>query len=308
MAGRRPVRFGAAATAFAPGHLSLVFSPRTAARDPRARGSVGAGLLLELGVRVRARAPGRRTGGLQLESDLPGPNRISEEVARRLLAGHPTGLDVEIRHELPVGQGFGMSAASAAATGLAVARILSIEPGRAWETAHLADLFGRGGLGGVAAIRGGGGWEVRLRPGIGARGRVVHGPFRRSVLLAIAGSNRPSPELLGSPAFLRRVERAAAGLLEPLGTAPSERELLAAGERFTDRLRLGPRRVLEHVRQLRRAGCWAGQTMFGSALWAVAGSDRAHRRAVAYLHAVGTPALELRAAVRGARCTGASIG
>lgn len=300
MSGRPPPPAVREAAAFAPGHLTLFFTPDLTARDPRARGSVGVGVCLELGVRAWARWDPSRHGGVRLRSDRRGPHPISRDVARRLVGTRDGRLELELRHELPVGQGFGMSAAAATAVALAVGGVLGTPSAEAWQVAHLADLFGGGGLGGVAAL-GGGGWELRQRPGIPPYGRVVHRRFAPALLLIPMGRARPSSALLGSAQFLRRLERAGAPCVRLARGPASPAELLEASERFTDRVALGPDDLLEEARALRRLGAWVGQTMFGSSLWAIAKEPPARERILHRLQQRDRRAVELLAARSGAR-------
>ncbi|HTZ61248.1 MAG TPA: hypothetical protein VMC82_01190 [Thermoplasmata archaeon] len=295
MSGPRVVR----ARAFAPGHVTGIFAPSPAARDPRARGSIGAGLVLELGVSAAAefRAGTGRTTRVLADVDRPLP--ISEEVARRLRPARRGALTVRLVHHLPIGQGFGMSAAGAAATALAVAAVAGHSRRVALETAHLADLFGAGGLGGVAAIADGGGLELRRRAGLAPWGRVEHARFDGAVFVGVAGAPLPSPRLLGRASFLERVA-AAAGPLPDLLRHPSPVRFFDASERFTDRLGLAPPPLRRVVTALRARGARAAQAMFGRSFFAYAPNARARRRVVAWLTDHRLPALELRTALTGA--------
>ncbi|HLM70061.1 MAG TPA: pantothenate kinase, partial [Thermoplasmata archaeon] len=198
------------ARAFAPGHLTGVFRPEAGDRDPRARGSVGAGIVLELGAWAEARFTRGGRSILRVEGDGRDSWPISEDVARRLRPDAPGTLVVRLKHELPVGQGFGMSAAGALATALALASISGTPRSQAVQVAHLADLFGGGGLGGVAAILGGG-LEVRRQPGVPPYGQVVHRAFRSALLVGVVGPTIPSPSVLRSRAALRRITKASHG-------------------------------------------------------------------------------------------------
>ncbi|MGB6500180.1 MAG: hypothetical protein WBG19_02095, partial [Thermoplasmata archaeon] len=91
------------ASAFAPAHVTGAFLPRTEARDPRGRGSVGVGLVLEAGVRAQAEWVRSDRSRLNIVADLPGRFEISQEVAGRLLARRPGRLTVRLTHQLPIG-------------------------------------------------------------------------------------------------------------------------------------------------------------------------------------------------------------
>ncbi len=287
------------AHAFAPGHITGIFSPATEARDPRARGSRGAGIVLELGAWAEARwVPGRRPH-VDLASDLERELPISGEVASRLLGPRRGTLSVRLRHELPVGQGFGMSAAGALSTALACARVLDLPAERGIEVAHLSDLYGHGGLGGVSAVLEGG-WERRLTPGIPPHGRSIHRPFSRPVWIALLGPPLPSPRLLGDAKFLETVRRAATGGLRHLARRPTEGVFLSESERFSDRVGIAPPRLGRTVRSLRRSGAWSGQAMFGRSVWAVPRSRSGRSQLVRALSRLGVRAVELSASRTGA--------
>lgn len=287
------------ARAFAPGHVTGAFLPRTDARDPRGRGSVGIGLVLDAGVFAEAEWIPSRRSCVSVTADGNPALDISTEVARRLLARRPGRLRVRLRHQLPVGQGFGTSAAGAMATALSVARVVGEPRSRAIETAHLADLFGGGGLGGVAAILGGG-LEVRLRPGIPPFGRVTRGPFPGSLLIAVVGPPMPSPALLSDPTTLAHVT-AAYDAIRDLVAAPSPDRFWTASERFTDRLGLAPREVRDALRAVRRRGGRAAQAMFGRSLFAALPTGARRDGVLRWMERRGLRAVELSVGRRGAR-------
>ncbi|MGP8075034.1 MAG: hypothetical protein ACLP74_08505 [Thermoplasmata archaeon] len=287
------------ARAFAPGHVTGLFVPSTGARDPRARGSLGAGVVLEAGVWAEAEwRPGPRLR-VRLTSDLGRPLEISEEVARRLAPPGTGTLSVTLRHMLPVGQGFGTSASGALATALAVARVSGRSRSKAVEVAHLADLFGGGGLGGVAAILGGG-LEVRARPGIPPFGEILRCPFRDSLLLGIAGPPLPTPTVLNDRKALARIAAAAEGL-GALTRDPSPERFWDASEAFTDRAGLAPRELRDLLRGLRRRGARGAQAMFGRSFFARLPTDERRRDTLRWMARRGVPVIELSAASKGAR-------
>jgi pantoate kinase len=286
------------ARAFAPGHVTGVFAPSTGARDPRARGSLGAGIVLEAGVTAEAEWRAGPRLRVHLTSDLRRRLVISEEVARRLAPSHPGTLSVALRHTLPVGQGFGTSASGALATALAVAQVTGRSRSKAVEVAHLADLFGGGGLGGVAAILGGG-LEVRVRPGIPPFGKILHRPFLESVLLGITGAPIPTPNVLNDRKALARIA-AAAGGLGALTLDPSPEQFWDASEAFTDRAGLAPRELRDLLRGLRRRGARGAQAMFGRSFLAQLPKGDRRRETLLWLARRRVPAIELSPASRGA--------
>ncbi len=192
-----------------------------------------------------------------------------------------------------------MSAAGALATAVAVAAALDLPQAQAIQVAHLADLFGRGGLGGVAAILGGG-LEVRRRGGVPPWGKVDHFPFLGAVFLLGGGRPLPSPELLRDPDLLGRVHRAGLPGLRRLGERPDPRRFLQEAERFTDALGLAPPRLARLIREVRATGCRTAQTMFGQTAYAVPAGPTARSALVAYLVRHRLPAVEIPVARHGA--------
>ena len=241
--------------------------------------------------------PARRAS-IAVQSGAGGALPISRNVAERLFGANPGRLTVSLAHALPVGQGFGMSAAGAVATALAVAAVADVPRQRAIEVAHLADLFGGGGLGGVAAILGGG-LEVRTAPGVPPFGRVTFGPGPAQLLVGVVGRPISTRQVLSSPRWQRRIAAAAAPF-ERLAARPTVDALWSASESFTDRLGLAPRRLGDVLRGLRRRGGRAAQAMFGTAFFAALPRDRRRSEVVRWLARRGIAAVEMATARRGA--------
>lgn len=261
---------------------------------------MGAGLVLEAGVQASAEWRPSRLPSVELRADVSQPLPISEEVARQLLARRPGHLTLRLTHELPIGQGFGMSAAGALASALAVTAVTGGTRPQAVEIAHLADLQGGGGLGGVSAILGGG-MEFRQRPGIPPWGKVQHATISGTAFVIVAGAAWPSPSLLTDPRFLRRVKHAAHAGLSRLRARPSLGNFLLEAERFTDSLELGPASLLHDVRELRSRETRVAQAMFGRSLFAVPRTRRARTSLIENLSHLRLRAVEVPFARRGAR-------
>lgn len=272
--------------AFAPGHITGIFSPHLEEVDPLARGSTGAGLVLDLGARARVSvepvAPGK--GELRLTSGgkvvgLP----ITERALRVLLSPGHHRVIVEVSHDLPTSQGFGMSAAGTLAAALGVAKALGLPTHDAVAAAHRAELDLHGGLGGIPAILGGG-LEVRRRAGLPPLGRVERTEGREGIFVASLPETLPSPPLLREPDFLRRVSRAAERLLDELPPPPVPLlSLLRASEQFTDALGLAPPRLRALIEGCRESGCPTAQAMLGNTIFSLPGDVDQEERLLSVL-------------------------
>lgn len=260
----------ATAKAFAPGHVTGLFVPVTAPADPLSRGSLGAGLVLEVGATAKVTATPAPHPSLSLwQGDRPADLPVTRAAVEKLLAQAPKGweLRVELAHALPISSGMGMSAAGTLAASLATTRLLGLDARKAVEAAHRAELEAHTGLGGVAAILGGG-LEVRRRAGLEPWGLVERTPVEAMVLLAFRPDPMPSPPLLSDPHFLDRVREAGEGLLSRLPPPPLSVETFQdSSNRFTESLGLASGPVLEALQEGRREGLPLAQAMLGQALF-----------------------------------------
>jgi pantoate kinase len=281
------------ASAFAPGHVTGIFTPDVTARDPRGHGSRGAGIVLEIGVTAEAQWDPHGPRRLDLDADVAGPLPITNDVARRLIGARSGRVSIRLIHQLPVSQGFGMSAAGAVATALALSRLFRTSRQKAIEVAHLAELFGGGGLGGVAAILGGG-LEVRLRAGVPPFGRVAHRSFAPPVVVGVVGGPIPSPRILQDEHALARIARAADTFASRWAQF-TPTQFLDASEQFTDAAGLTTPALARTLRALRSRGGWAAQAMFGRSFFVVPRTSTARRAIWMELARRNLRAIELRA-------------
>jgi len=137
--------------AFCPGHATAFFEVHEDP-DPRAKGSRGAGLSITLGVHTlaRVREAARRSVDIFVNE-----RRQKAEVTRRVvdkLAGSRS-MEIKILSEtpLPVSQGFGVSAAAALSTALALNEALGqgLSREELVAIAHETEVECRTGLGDV---------------------------------------------------------------------------------------------------------------------------------------------------------------
>ena len=151
-------------------------------------GSRGVGIRLSLGARAEVvpRDDGEVIVTLDGEvSDAP----VTRAVASIMAPG--TGFDISIDNDLPVSQGFGMSAAGAIAAGLAIADVAGMSRSEAFAAAHVAEVRCGGGLGDVSAIVGGRDVPIRTVAGLPPHGAVRNAGFKiPRITLAVGGTRR----------------------------------------------------------------------------------------------------------------------
>lgn len=195
----------AAVTAFCPGHISGYFR-RVSGDTPAATGSLGAGVVISEGVTATV-AESARTSVRILRRDSSGresePEHGSPPVEYVMERLGVTAAVVTVCR-LPIGAGFGLSAAALLATLTALNRLyhLDLSAHDIALIAHEAEVRFRTGLGDVSACQGGG-WVVRH--GAGIDGRIERRYYPSGPLCAVSFGPIHTPSVLGSPEKMARV-------------------------------------------------------------------------------------------------------
>jgi pantoate kinase len=271
------------ATAFAPAHVSGLFAVHDEPREPLAKGSRGAGWSLSLGATAKVRlAPETRIFVAGKPFDAP----VTRAALAMLSPG--TGLQVELRLDLPVGQGFGMSAAGSLAAALAAASLLGLEPERALEATHTAEVQSGTGLGDAVGSWFGAG-ETRIKPGCPPHGWAmrVEPPQGTEFLFCVMGRGIATPTIIQDPAWkaqTRNLGDAAVDRILAAGREKAWEAILAESHRFSLGLGLMPPAMAAAGRSLPSDMAW-GQSMLGSTLWATGPGESMEKAAAQLAHA-----------------------
>jgi pantoate kinase len=253
--------------AFAPGHVTGFFAIRDESEEPERIGSVGAGFSVEQGVSSRVHIQRQGFPGVDLRIDGAVAEAETTRTAVELvLAREPWNVWIEQSMGLPIGQGFGMSAAGALSAALAVAAALGRSREDALWAAHSAEVVNRTGLGdAVGAFHGG--FEVRRQAGLPPHGRVeVFDRTRRPVALAVVGGPLATRSILGDSGRRQRIQTAGRDALQRLGTTPDVAGFVAASDAFARQSGLrGP--DVQAALDALPPGALAGQCMLGGSVF-----------------------------------------
>ncbi len=150
--------------AFSPGSITLFFEIKDEHKDPLKMGSRGIGVCVSRGAITHVQQ------GEELRIYVNGENvknSIQEDIAR---AYNFKGT-IHTELQLPISQGFGMSAAAALSTSLAIAKLKNKTYLQAAQIAHRVEVERKSGLGDVASQYEGG-FTLRLKEGIHPYGIV----------------------------------------------------------------------------------------------------------------------------------------
>lgn len=249
-------------TAFCPGHISGYFLP-VISDDPSTTGSLGAGLVIRDGVSVRVTPSedsiilARRVspGGQVLEE-------FQESPPISWLAGKfPGSFSIETICRLPIGAGFGLSAAALMACSFALNRLCrtGLTFDQCCQYAHEAEIIHRTGLGDVAACQDGG-RDYRLGAGIGAE--ILRYHDLPAPVYAVTFGPLPSPGILGSEKALEQISRA-----YPARSPDTPEEFFRLSRTFAEGSGLMTPDVAELLCHCDREGVHASMTMLGNGVF-----------------------------------------
>lgn len=253
----------ASVTAFCPGHISGYFR-RVDGRDLATTGSIGAGIVINEGVTVTASTSAspsviiRKRAGTGMLSDLALDSPPLLSAMNRL--GVSAALVTECR--LPIGAGFGLSAAALLASLTALNRLheCGMSAHEIARIAHETEVTHRTGLGDVAACQSGG--RV-VRTSAGIDGHIERRFDLTEPLCAVSFGPIHTPSVLGSPAQMERVTHAF-----PRESPESVTDFFRLCREFADKSGLVTPEVRQVLGGCDRAGIPASMTMLGNGVFA----------------------------------------
>ena len=189
------------AVAFSPGHISGYFR-RIEGSDPRTTGSVGAGVVIDEGVRATV-SPATDT---DIQVTRQGHMSAGSPPVEYALDRLGVRAHVTTECQLPIGAGFGLSAAALLATLTAANHLfdLGLSADEVASRAHEAEVVHRTGLGDVAASQAGG---VVCRMGPGIHADIIRF-YPEEPLYAVSLGPLPTASVLSSPEAMARIAAA----------------------------------------------------------------------------------------------------
>jgi len=226
---------------FVPGHISLTFSIWPD-KDPLVMGSTGMGIVLSEGVHcavINEQSTTNENIVIRKGEKVEDPVTLR---AIELLGFNNKGLTIYIRHDLPLGSGFGISGASALAACLELEKDLDL----CVKAAHQAEIEFKTGLGDVIAI------ATSLRnhmfPSIvvrhepGCNGKTSVYPIDEKFVICISGLGRDTSEILSDKEWVEIINSAALGIQYNDVTI---RSVIKAGRLFTEKTGLINKNISE---------------------------------------------------------------
>jgi pantoate kinase len=266
-------------TVFAPSHITGFFEIRKH-KDPLSSGSRGAGVTLDNGVYTRVECK-EGEGSLKIFLNDNAPvedNSISLTTIKILKEQYPDKLknwDLKIKHttKVPVGAGFGVSAACALGTAMGISYLLKLPLtfNQAASVAHQAELKLGSGLGDVIAeIHGG--LVLRLKegaPGHGKVDRLLGWNDEPLFVISKTLGEIETSHIINDPEYIQKINLAGSQLLQQLKSKPDVSEFMKLSYIFAEKTGLMDTEILEIVQILKEESIGASMAMLGRTAFAI---------------------------------------
>ena len=258
--------------AFVPGHISCIFRPvRT--DDVSTTGSMGFGIRLNLGCTAtvwqrdddqvnifingkRAEAPLTRSA---IQSMAPGK-----------------GFDVRLKHDLPLGQGFGTSASGTYASTVCVAELLGLDQKEAAIATHKTECTMGGGLGDLLAMSSEYGVPIRESPGIsGITGKTSDsGLFFDNLTLIVFDEPLSTASVLSDEGMMSKIIAEGDRSMEMFRSENTIDGFFKAANTFSERTGLESEKIRRVLESIRKEGYQAGMCMLGNSIYTTAPAEK----------------------------------
>jgi pantoate kinase len=252
--------------AFAPGHISAFFEPVYSDQNIDRTGSRGAGINISLGAlsQVMVKPASQYTITVRInrsQSNAP----VTKLALKYLLGETPLEITIDTLLDLPVSQGFGMSAGGALSSTLALADLLKLPRENAVKAAHYAEVQLRTGLGDVIASNFGG-IEIRRKAGLPPWGMQEHIPGKFDMVLCVIGKEIKTKKILSDAVRLRKIASYGQYCTKKLLEKPSVEHLFSLAWEFTQKIDLADEMVLQAIESANQYGkasmCMLGNSVF----------------------------------------------
>ena len=257
--------------AFAPGHISGFFEPIYNS-DINRTGSRGAGINITFGSVSEVFCEGSTSQAIDVFINNKKSNAPVIRLAIKYLIGdNPLKVVVKTKYVIPVGQGFGMSAAGALSSTYALAKILKISSNEALRASHFAEVQLKTGLGDVIASSFGG-IEIRKSAGLPPWGVIEHIPGKGDLVLCVVGKKLDTKKILEDANKATKIIDYGKFCTKKILEKPSVENLFTLSKAFTENTNLADEKVMGAIDTASKFGL-ASMCMLGNSIFAMGKTD-----------------------------------
>jgi len=258
------------ARAFCPGHITGFFEIHRT-DNLLSTGSRGAGLCFTLGATssVELRDSDRQT----IKISINGKEQRAEVTriaVKHLLGKVKSEVRVTTGLDLPVSQGFGMSAAGSLSASIALAELLGQERQRAFEASHMAEVECGSGLGDVSALHRGG-ITIRKTAGLPPIGEVLRIDGEPDLVLGVVGRQMLTKSVLLNSAKTMGINRSGGKCVDRILGERTLEKLMSLSHSFSIDTGLASKEILGILDECNSVGM-ASMTMLGNSVFATGDS------------------------------------
>jgi len=259
------------ATAFAPGHISGFFEP-VYNQDMSRTGSRGAGINISLGALSEVTAESSSAQSFEIYVNNKKFNSPVINLALKYMLGdNPIRVVVKTSLDLPIRQGFGMSAASALSTTYALSKVTGVSKNDAMKAAHFAEVQLKTGLGDVMASSFGG-VEIRKSAGLPPWGIIEHIPGKFDLVLCVIGTKMDTKKILSDSSKTNNIVDYGKYCTKKILESPSVENLFFLSQTFTEKTKLADKKILDAIKVANKFGI-ASMCMLGNSIFAFGKTD-----------------------------------
>ena len=256
------------AKAFAPGHISGFFEPVFNKEDLMHTGSRGAGLSISLGALSEVMVKKAQVSYIQIFiNGKRSTAQVTNLALKNIIGNNSLKIVVKTKLDLPVSQGFGMSAAGALSSCMAICKCLDFSVENALKAAHFAEVQLRTGLGDVVSSYFGG-LEIRKSAGLPPWGFIEHIPGKFELVLCVIGKKIDTKKILNNPNIVKKISEYGRICTQKLLEKPSIENFFYQSQFFTKKICLADKKTYQAINTVKNLGtasiCMLGNSIFAT--------------------------------------------